>query len=194
MLYCNSCGKSRNKIQGIFIPLEIKNPCSQTNLRDISLKGGNLKKMAKLSEKYETMVVFSLKDGEEQIEGLKEKFTTLIESNAELISVNEWGKRRLAYPINYEIDGYYVLYGFDCKPDFPMELERVLNITEGILRFLTVVRVDAPAKPVPEESEEVAEGKPEEVGEVAEAEETTAGVPEEVEEVSENQDEGGSGE
>jgi len=102
--------------------------------------------MAKLSEKYETMMVFSLKDGEEQVESLKQKFTALIEGGAELISVNEWGKRRLAYPINYENDGYYVLFGFDCKPDFPMELERVLNITEGILRFLTVLRVDSPVK------------------------------------------------
>ena len=107
--------------------------------------------MAKLSEKYETMMVYSLKNGEEQVEGLKQKFTSLIESNAELVSVQEWGKKRLAYPINYETDGYYVLYGFDCKPEFPMELERVLNITEGILRFLTVLRVDAPARPIPDE-------------------------------------------
>jgi len=109
--------------------------------------------MAKLSEKYETMMAFSLKNGEEQVETLKAKFTSLIEANAELISVSEWGKRRLAYPINHETDGYYVLYGFDCKPDFPMELERVLNITEGILRFLTVLRMDAPPKPAPEQEE-----------------------------------------
>jgi small subunit ribosomal protein S6 len=101
--------------------------------------------MAKLNEKYETMVVFSLKSGEEQIESLKTKFSDLISANAELVNVSEWGKRRLAYPINYENDGYYVLYGFDSKPDFPKELERVLNITDGILRFLTVLRHEAPA-------------------------------------------------
>ena len=113
--------------------------------------------MPKLNEKYETMVVFSLKNGEEQIEGLREKFTSLIEANAELVSVNEWGKRRLAYPINYENDGYYVLYSFDSKPDFPKELERVFNITEGVIRFLTVLRPDAPSKTAeipPEEDEE----------------------------------------
>jgi small subunit ribosomal protein S6 len=115
--------------------------------------------MAKLNEKYETMVVYSLKNGEEQIEGLKQKFTSLIEDNATLVSVNEWGKRRLAYPINYEPDGYYVLYGFDCKPDFPLELERVLGITEGILRFLTVLRLDAPAKPAPADQAEQVEAE-----------------------------------
>ena len=133
--------------------------------------------MAKLSEKYETMVVFSLKNGEEQVEGLKQKFTSLIETNADLISVNEWGKRRLAYPINYEPDGYYVLYGFDCKPEFPKELERVMGITEGILRFLTVLRMDAPAKPAPAddtpaEIEEDEVEVQEEVVEAPEADET----------------------
>jgi len=116
--------------------------------------------MAKLNEKYETMVAFSLKNGEEQVEELKAKFTSLIEANAELISVNEWGKRKLAYPINYESDGYYVLYNFDCKPDFPMELERVMNINEGILRFLTVLRIDAPAKPAPEQEEDKTQEEP----------------------------------
>jgi small subunit ribosomal protein S6 len=96
--------------------------------------------MAKLGEKYETMVVFSLKNGEEQIETLKAKFTEMINSGAQLISVSEWGKRRLAYPIEYESEGHYVLYCFDSKPDFPKEFERVLNITDGILRFLTVLR------------------------------------------------------
>jgi small subunit ribosomal protein S6 len=109
-------------------------------------KRRNLLKMPKLHEKYETMVVYSLKNGEEQITGLNQKFTSMIEAGAELISVNEWGKRRLAYPINYENDGYYVLYAFDCKPDFPKEFERVLNITEGVMRFLTVVRQEAPPK------------------------------------------------
>ncbi|MCL1881511.1 MAG: 30S ribosomal protein S6 [Oscillospiraceae bacterium] len=100
--------------------------------------------MAKISEKYETMVVYSLKNGEEPITALNEKFTKLIKENTELINVDEWGKRNLSYQIDYERDGYYVLYQYDCKPEFPHELERVLGITEGLLRFLTVVREDAP--------------------------------------------------
>ncbi len=96
--------------------------------------------MAKLGEKYEAVVVFSLKNGEEQVQSLVAKFSELIKENAELVNVDEWGKRKLAYPINYEADGYYVVYNFDSKPDFPVEFERVINITDGVLRSLVVLR------------------------------------------------------
>jgi small subunit ribosomal protein S6 len=96
--------------------------------------------MAKLSEKYEAVVIFSVKDGEEGIPALVTKFSDLIKGNAELVSVDEWGKRKLAYPINYENDGYYVLYNFDAKPDVPAEFERVINITDGVLRSMVVLR------------------------------------------------------
>ena len=56
--------------------------------------------MAKLGEKYEAMVVFSVKNGEEQVQNLNTKFTELIKANGELVNVDEWGKRKLAYPIN----------------------------------------------------------------------------------------------
>lgn len=96
--------------------------------------------MAKLSEKYEATVVFSLKNGEEVVTNLVAKFTDLIKENAELVNVDEWGKRRLAYPINYETDGYYVIFSFDSKPDFPLEFERIISITDGVLRSLVVLR------------------------------------------------------
>ncbi|MDR1754671.1 MAG: 30S ribosomal protein S6 [Eubacterium sp.] len=96
--------------------------------------------MAKTSEKYEAVVIFSLANGDENVKGLVEKFSDLIKNGAELVSVDEWGKRRLAYPINYEDDGYYVVYCFNCKPDFPQEFERVINITDGVLRSLTTLR------------------------------------------------------
>lgn len=96
--------------------------------------------MAKLNEKYEAVVVFSLKNGEEAIQTLVKKFSDLIKENGELVDANEWGKRKLAYEINYEADGYYVVYSFDSKPDFPMEFERVINITDGVLRSLVTVR------------------------------------------------------
>lgn len=95
--------------------------------------------MAKLSEKYEAVAVFSVKNGEEQIKALTAKFSELISSNGELVKTDEWGKRRMAYPINYENDGYYVVYTFTSKPDFPAEFERVVNITDGVLRFLAVL-------------------------------------------------------
>jgi small subunit ribosomal protein S6 len=90
--------------------------------------------------KYETVVVFSLKAGEEKAKSLVEKFKALIESNGTMEAVDEWGQRKLAYPINYETDGYYVLYTYEADVAFPAELERVLNITDGVLRHLVVAR------------------------------------------------------
>ena len=68
--------------------------------------------MAKISQSYETVMVFSCKN-EEAIPALVEKFTTLISDNATVDGVEEWGKRRLAYPINYETEGYYVLVNYE---------------------------------------------------------------------------------
>lgn len=95
--------------------------------------------MAKLSEKYEAMLVFSLKKDEEQVKALVEKFSELIKANGTLGAVDEWGKRKLAYEINYEGEGYYVLYTFESKPDFPAEFERIVSITDGVLRWAVVL-------------------------------------------------------
>ena len=96
--------------------------------------------MAKTGEKYEAVIVFSLKNGEDAVKTLVAKFSDLIKEHAELVDVDEWGKRKLAYDINYESEGYYVVYHFDSKPEFPDEFERVINITDGILRSLVVLR------------------------------------------------------
>ena len=77
--------------------------------------------MAKLTGSYEAIIVTSLKNGEEQAKSLVEKFSAMISENGTLESVNEWGKRRLAYPINYENDGYYAVYTFTAAPEFPAE-------------------------------------------------------------------------
>ncbi|MGN0618102.1 MAG: 30S ribosomal protein S6, partial [Ruminiclostridium sp.] len=63
-----------------------------------------------------------------------------IKENGELVNVDEWGKRKLAYEINYESEGYYVVYSFDSKPDFPAELERIISITDGVLRSIVTLR------------------------------------------------------
>ena len=89
-------------------------------------------------QKYESMVVISTKQEEEVIKGLVEKFTSLISENGTLVSVDEWGKKRLAYMINKETEGYYVLYTFEAKPEFPAELSRRLKITEGLLRSMII--------------------------------------------------------
>jgi small subunit ribosomal protein S6 len=85
---------------------------------------------------YEAMVVYSLKNGEEALAGLKERFRELIEQNGALAEVKEWGKRFLKYPINKETEGYYILYLFSAEPEFPAEFQRVASITDGVLRVL----------------------------------------------------------
>jgi small subunit ribosomal protein S6 len=89
---------------------------------------------------YEIVMVFSLSKGEEAVEKLKEKFTDLIAKNGTLGEVEEWGKRKLAYAINYETEGYYVLVNFSSDEAFPAELDRVINITDGVLRSLIVAK------------------------------------------------------
>lgn len=85
---------------------------------------------------YEALFIIDLSEGEAAVKALVEKFKTLISENAEVTGVNEWGKRRLAYPINDKNDGYYVLVNFSSETDFPSELERVFGITEGIMRYM----------------------------------------------------------
>ncbi|MBP3634160.1 MAG: 30S ribosomal protein S6 [Oscillospiraceae bacterium] len=92
--------------------------------------------MAKISGKYEVLYVIDPTLGEEATAALVEKFKALVEANGTLTSIDEWGKRRLAYPINDLMEGYYVLMTMDCKPEFPAELDRVFKITEGIMRSL----------------------------------------------------------
>ena len=87
---------------------------------------------------YEAVLVFSMKNGEESVAALVEKFKTLIEQNATIGTVDEWGKRRLAYLINDEAEGFYVLIKFRSEPEFPTELDRVLKITDGVLRSLII--------------------------------------------------------
>lgn len=89
---------------------------------------------------YEAMLVFSVAKGDELTNALTEKFTKLIEANGTLISAEVWGgeKHRLAYPINYETEGRYVLVNFESEPEFPAELDRVLKITDGVLRSMII--------------------------------------------------------
>ena len=88
--------------------------------------------------KYETMLVVSTASDEEATLALVAKFKALIEANGTIENVEEWGKRKLAYLINKESEGYYVLMNFESEAEFPAELDRIYNITDGILRTLTV--------------------------------------------------------
>jgi small subunit ribosomal protein S6 len=88
--------------------------------------------------KYESVFIIDATQDEETIKGLIEKIKTLVEKSAQLESIDEWGKRRLAYPINDLTDGYYTLMLFSAPPDFPQELERIYKITEGIIRYMVI--------------------------------------------------------
>ncbi len=91
-----------------------------------------------MTAKYETALVFSVKDGEEAVTALKDKFNELIAKNGTVENVDDWGKRRLAYLINDEAEGYYVFYTFTAEANLPAELERIAGITDGVLRIMTI--------------------------------------------------------
>ena len=96
--------------------------------------------MAKLNANYEAVYILDHTMGEEATAALVEKFKTLVESNGTLAEVDEWGKRHLAYPINDYTEGYYVLMTFSAAPAFPRELDRVMRITDGVMRSLIICK------------------------------------------------------
>ena len=94
--------------------------------------------MAKIQDKYEVVYVVDPRKNEEETAAIIEKFKTLIEENGTIDEIEDWGKRRLAYEIDYQNEGYYELVKFTSTPEFPAELKRILGITEGILRYIVV--------------------------------------------------------
>ena len=93
-----------------------------------------------LINKYETVFIINPELDEEATKALVEKFTGLIAANGTTEKVDEWGKRKLAYPIQDYTEGYYVVVNFSANPAFPAELSRIYNITDGILRSLIIAR------------------------------------------------------
>jgi len=133
--------------------------------------------MENVFNSYETLFITDVSNGEEATQATVEKFTSLIGSNGEIISVNQWGKRRLAYLINDKPEGYYTVVTHKCAPDFLAELDRLFNIAESIMRSMTVKLEHEPvAAPVVEETVEAVEEAPvaEAVEEAPVVEETTS--------------------
>ena len=91
-----------------------------------------------MTNKYEAGVIFSVAGGEDATNALKERINDLIAKNGTITDVDDWGKRRLAYLINDEAEGYYVFYNFESEPEFPAELERIAKITDGVLRVMVI--------------------------------------------------------
>ena len=97
--------------------------------------------MAKISGNYEVVYVIDPALGEEAIAATVEKFKALTEQHGcSAVEVEEWGKRKLAYAIDYKSEGYYVLMSFTSDPAFPKELDRILGITDGIMRSMIVAK------------------------------------------------------
>ena len=96
--------------------------------------------MAKVTANYEVVYIIDPAQGEENIAAMVAKFKALAEQHGSAVEVEEWGVRKLAYPINYKNDGYYVLMSFTSEPSFPRELDRVFRITDGIMRSLIVCK------------------------------------------------------
>ena len=96
--------------------------------------------MAKVSANYEVVFVVDPAQGEEAVAATVAKFKTLAEQNGSAVEVEEWGSRKLAYPIDYKTEGYYVLVNFTSAPEFPRELDRKLRIADGIMRSLIVCK------------------------------------------------------
>lgn len=95
----------------------------------------------KIMNSYETIFIIDGTCDEEAMKKLQDKFTNLIAANGTVESVDEWGKRKLAYEINDRTEGYYVLVNFKADPEFPKELDRQYKITDGILRTI-IIRKD----------------------------------------------------
>ena len=98
--------------------------------------------MAKTTEKYEVLYVLNPNLTEEETQAIVEKFKTLIEQNGTVDEMEEWGKRKLAYEINYLTEGYYVRVKFPSGPELPAELDRILGITDGVIRSLVTLRYE----------------------------------------------------
>ena len=96
--------------------------------------------MAKVNANYEAVYILNPDLTEEQIAALVERFKSVVEANGTVSEVNEWGKRRLAYPINDLMDGYYVLMTFTAAAAVPAELDRIFRITDGVMRSMIVCK------------------------------------------------------
>ena len=96
--------------------------------------------MAKITANYEAVYILDPALSEEAIAALVAKFKGVVEADGTVSEVDEWGKRRLAYPINDLMEGYYVLMSFNAAAAIPAELDRVFRITDGVMRSMIICK------------------------------------------------------
>ena len=91
--------------------------------------------------KYEMLYILDASLTDEAKEALVKKVENLVkESGGVIENTDRWGVKKLQYPINYKSEGYYVLMTFEANPAFIVELERVVGITDGIIRRMITKR------------------------------------------------------
>ena len=91
-----------------------------------------------MQNNYETIMIINSNLEEAAIRAIIEKFESLINANGKVESTEEWGKRKLAYPIEKQNEGYYVLVNFSSNPEFIDELSRIYNITDEVIKNIVV--------------------------------------------------------
>lgn len=118
--------------------------------------------MAKVSANYEVVYIIDPAQGEEGIANLVANFKSLAEQNGSAVEVEEWGSRKLAYPINYKTEGYYVYVAFNGSAELPKELSRNLGINENVIRsqIVKLLEKKSSVKPRPVRVAPVAEEAP----------------------------------
>jgi len=94
--------------------------------------------MEKIISSYECMFLINCASGDDAAKATVEKFTSTITANAEIVEVAEWGRRRLAYPIDDMNEGYYIVFTFKSEGAFPAELQRLANIDETVMRCMVI--------------------------------------------------------
>ncbi len=88
--------------------------------------------------KYESVIIINSSLEEAKIKALIEKFSKLVNEHGKISNVNEIGNKKLAYPIQKQTEGYYIVLEFEAEPAFISELERIYRITDEVIKFIVV--------------------------------------------------------
>lgn len=112
------------------------------NLYSLFKGGLQIQREVKIMNKYESIIIVNPNLDEASLKELENKFTGLINENGKVESVEQMGKRKLAYEINKQSEGYYTLFNFESKPEAIVELERVYRITDSVMKFIVVKKED----------------------------------------------------
>lgn len=95
-------------------------------------------RQVKIMNKYESIIIINPSVDEEQIKALTTKFTDMINSDGKVEKAENLGKKKLAYPVKKNAEGYYVVFNFTANPSIIAELERNYRITDDVIKFMTI--------------------------------------------------------